>query len=712
MISWDTTRTLIERTLVFLILAIPVGFLKPASARQLPVDNEVYWFFQPVSQPEVPDVLDEAWVRNPIDAFVLAQLEARKIAPSPEADRRTLIRRATLDLLGLPPTTQAIELFVNDPAPDAYENLIDRLLDSPGYGERHARHWLDLVRYADSDGFKSDVLRPDMWRYRDYVIESFNNDKPYSRFVQEQLAGDELYPGDDAAMTATGYLRLWPYEDNQPDIRRHWEATLDDIADVSGDVFLGLSMKCARCHDHKFDAITQEDYYRFRAFFAAVSPWDDIRLGNEKTKLGYRKALATWEEMTAEIRTEMDAIRSEPWDRQWALAQSKLPLYMQEILQTTDRTPYQEQLARFANKLLTNRTEAAYEKGIKGRNKERWDELARQLSSFDVHKPRELDRIVAIRDLGPVAPATFLGGDPERQFLNPGYLSILATGDAYIGPVENVPESTGRRAALAKWLTDRENPLSARLMVNRLWQWHFGIGIVAAGNDFGELGGRPTHPRLLDWLARKFMDEGWSMKTMHRLMMKSATYRQSSARKNVQARSEDEENKLLWSMRSRRMDAEQLRDSMLVVSGEIDRKMGGPASAEEKTVRRSVYVLRKRNKPSTMMNSFDTPDLHNSCAVRDNTTTPIQALTLLNGSWAVSRAERFADRVLRGNGQSFEQRIKMAYRLALGRTPTEQEVLEALVFLESSGSTSETVRIAWIDFCHVLMNTNEFIYIH
>lgn len=713
MLHFCMNRILIEQILIRWVIALSVSLLGSVSSSQgFSVEDDVYWFFQPISHPKVPAVENDAWVRNPIDAFILAQHEAHKITPSPEVDRRTLIRRATLDLLGLPPTMRAIDEFVSDPDPNAYEKLIDRLLDSPRYGERYARHWLDLVRYADSDGFKSDVLRPDAWRYRDFVIDSFNQDKPYARFVKEQIAGDELYPGDDDAKKATGYLRLWPYEDNQPDFRRHWEATLDDIADVSGDVFLGLSMKCARCHDHKFDAITEEDYYRFRAFFAAISPWDDIRLGDENAVLAFRQQLATWESMTAEIRNEMDAIKADSWEKQWALARGKLPPYMHEILDKAERTPYEEQLARFAVKMMTHRSEVAYEKGIKGEKKKRWDELKKRLSSYATHAPKELDRVAAIRDVGAVAPLTYLGGDSKRQLVMPGYLSILAPGDAKIDPIVNVVETTGRRAALARWLTDGENPLTARLMVNRLWQWHFGAGIVASSNDFGELGGQPSHPKLLDWLARKFVQEQWSIKAMHRLIMTSATYRQSSAQQNAAAMVVDAENNLLWAMRSRRMDAEQLRDSILFVSGEIDTEMGGPAVAEEKTARRSIYVLNKRNKLATMMNSFDTPDLHNSCAMRDNTTTTIQALTLLNGAWAVSRAERFADLVLSDDGVSVEERIANAYRLALGRAPTQQDIADAHSFLKTADSQNEANRTAWVDFCHVLMNTNEFIYIH
>ena len=687
--------------------------LLASSSEEFPNEDEAYWFFEPIAQPAVPEVRDGQWVRNPIDAFILARLEAKAITPTPEAGRRILIRRATLDLLGMPPTPQQIDDFIKDPAPDAYEKLIDRLLDSPRYGEHYARHWLDLVRYADTDGFKSDVLRPNAWRYRDYVIESFNRDKPYARFVREQLAGDELYPGDDDAKKATGYLRLWPYEDNQPDMGRHWEATLDDIADVSGDAFLGLSMKCARCHDHKFDPITQRDYYAFRAFFAAISPWDDIRLGDEKMRDAYLEQTAAWEAMTDGIRSEMDVVKAKSWETQWALARGKLPPYMHEILDKTDRTPYEEQLARFGLKMIIHRTKNGYKNGIKGDGKKRWKELEQKLASYKEYKPRELERVAAVRDVGGVAPLAYVGGAEGHQLVKPAYLSILAHGDAKIDKIANNAATTGRRAALALWLTDGENPLSVRVIVNRLWQWHFGRGIVASSNDFGRLGKLPTHPELLDWLSRKFVEEGWSLKAMHRLMMTSAVYRQDSVREDAEAaEAMDAENDLWWRMRGRRMDAEQLRDSILFVSGELEFEMGGPAVAEEKSARRSIYVLNKRNKRNTMMNAFDTPDLHNSCAMRDVTTTPIQALALLNGEWTVSRAERFAALVLSDEKAGVEQRIARAFRMALGRMPADQDIVEVRALLEAAGSQKKSLRSAWVDVCHVLLNTNEFIYIN
>ena len=688
--------------LVCLLNLTSIGFAEERSQ-----DALSKWVFRPLERPSVPEIRNSDWVRNPIDSFILSRLEENGIDPTPEADRRTLIRRASFDLLGLPPTANEVSEFVNDPRPDAYERLVDRLLNSPRYGERYARHWLDLVRYADSDGYKADVLRPNAWRYRDYVIESFNSDKPYSRFVEEQIAGDELYPHNDDAKRATGYLRLWPYEDNQPDMGRHWGAILDDITDVSSDVFLGLSMKCARCHDHKFDPISQEDYYSFQAFFSAISPWEDVYLGGPEADRLYEKELAVWEEQTANVRSEIDRIESVAYKKGWDAAFAKLPPYIQEIVMQKERTSYEEQLARFANKMMGWRTNKDIAKNVPKDKVDQWKTLHEELAKFDSIKPEERERVSSVRDVSGTPPSTYVASKRGEGEVAPAYLSVLNLEKPKIEPIPGNPNTTGRRATLAKWLTDPSNSLSARVMANRIWQWHFGSGIVASSNDFGSLGERPSHPQLLDWLAQKFIDDGWSLKSMHRLVMTSGTYRQGSIRRNEIAEQIDPNNKLVWRMPVRRMDAEQLRDSMLLVSGEIDSTMGGPGVSEEKSARRSIYVVNKRNKLRTMMNSFDTPDLHNSCHARDVTTTPLQALTMMNGEWVLSRAERFADYLQNLESDGVEERIVTAYEVALGRVPEIEEMQLAQGFLGESANSE-----AWTDFCHILINTNEFIYIN
>ena len=689
---------------VLALLSAPAQLIQ---AEEVTQQDEALWAFQPLSDPPTPEVDGEEWNRNPIDAFVLSKLEEFGLKPTLEADRQTLIRRASLDLIGLPPTPEEVALFVNDTRSDAYERLIDRLLDSPRYGERYARHWLDLVRYADSDGYKADQLRPNAWRYRDYVIESFNEDKPYSQFVEEQIAGDELYPHDDAAKKATGYLRLWPYEDNQPDMGRHWAAILDDMTDVTGDVFLGLSMKCARCHEHKFDPISQEDYFKLQSFFAAISPWEEVYLGGQETEEAYEKQLAVWEDKTARLRTEIAEIEAASLKKGWDAAFAKLPPYVQEIVLKDSRTPYEEQLARFAEKMIGWRSNKDLQKNIAKEDADEWKELQSQLAEFDAFRPTERERVSSVRDVGGTSPKVYLEQKGKKREVTPGYLSILGLDDPEIKPLPGNPNTTGRRAALASWLTNDSNQLSTRVIANRLWQWHFGQGIVKSSNDFGFLGDRPSHPELLDWLARRFVEEGWSLKSMHRLIMTSATYRQGSVNSNELAERVDADNRLLWRMPVRRMDAEQLRDSMLYVGGEMNLEMAGPGVSEEESVRRSIYVLNKRNKLRTMMNKFDTPDLHNSCHLRDVTTTPLQALSLMNGDWPLARAEALAERLMEIPSDGVEERIVSAYEIALGRNPEVEEIQLAQSFLERPASSE-----AWIDFCHVLLNTNEFIYIN
>ncbi len=692
--------------LVVILAACGYGAGGQASEKD-PESEQAYWAFQPLAHPTIPETQNSDWVRNPIDAFVLKRLEEANLKPATEASRRTLIRRASFDLLGLPPTSDEVAAFVSDERPDAYERLIDRLLASPRYGERYARHWLDLVRYADSDGYKSDVLRPNAWRYRDYVIESLNSDKPYSRFVEEQIAGDELYPDSDDAKRATGYLRLWPYEDNQPDMGRHWGAILDDITDVSGDVFLGLSMKCARCHDHKFDPISQEDYYSLQAFFAAISPWEEVYLGGPDADRDYESKLADWEKMTASIRSDIDEIESVARQRGWDAAFAKLPPYVQEIVMLEERSPYEEQLARFAEKLMGWRTAKDIPKNIPKDRLDEWNSLKTQLSEYDTFKPKAREQVASVRDVGGIPPKTYIESRESEQEVAPGYLSVLNLEKPIIRPILGNPNTTGRRATLAKWLTDSSNSISARVIANRLWQWHFGSGIVASSNDFGTLGEPPSNPELLDWLAQTGIEKEWSLKSMHRLIMTSSTYRQSSVRKDTLAERIDPNNKLLWRMPVRRMDAEQIRDSMLFVSGEIDMSMGGPGVSEEESSRRSIYVVNKRNKLRTMMNSFDTPDLHNSCHVRDVTTTPLQALNMINGEWVLSRAERFAKYLLEYQSDEIGERIVTAYEVAFGRPPEVEEIQLAQAFFGESEHLD-----SWTDFCHILLNTNEFVYIN
>jgi len=670
-----------------------------------------FWSFQPVKDPPVP-VLDgtadlDSWCRNPIDRFVTAKLHEEGLTPAPEADRVTLIRRATFDLHGLPPTPAEVEAFVSDPAPDAYEKLIDRLLASPRYGERWGRHWLDLVRYAESDGFKQDAYRPNAWPYRDYVIGSFNDDKPYNRFVTEQLAGDETAPGDPDALVATGYLRHGVYEYNQRDVPKQWSQMLNDETDVTADVFLGLSMGCARCHDHKFDPILQTDYFRLQAFFAPMLPRDDLARASTAEQHQYESAKGHWDQETADIRAQMAPMEEKAAEKALGGAFNKFQPEMQAILRKSEkeRTPFEEQLAELAGRQVVDPSENAQPK-IAGADKSKYESLKEQLSHFDADRPKPLPRAMAMTDVGPVGPPTTVPDDPDHP-LEPGYPVVLESTALAIPPIVPSATSTGRRTALAQWLTDPANPLTTRVMVNRVWQYHFGRGLVETSSDYGRLGTPPTHPELLDWLACRFVEHGWSLKQLHRLIMTSATYRQAALRSTPEtARMKDPDDRWLWRMTPRRLEAEQVRDAMLLVSGELQSEAGGPPT-DPASARRSVYTKVLRNTRDPLLDVFDSPESFGSVPVRNVTTTATQALLMINGDWPLKRAAAFATRLRHDMGTSDPATLaEAAYRLAYGRRPGPQELDMAVAFLKS-GDKQEKL----IDFCHVLLNSNEFLYV-
>ena len=527
----------------------------PPTQKIFTAEDRAWWSFQPLRRPEVPDVDDGGWAKTPIDRFVFARLEAQGLEPAAEADRRALIRRLTFDLTGLPPTPEDVDAFVADPDPDAYEHLVDRLLDSPRYGERWARHWLDLVRYAESDGYNQDAYRPDAWRYRDYVIRSLNADKPYDRFLTEQLAGDEIAPGNLEMMVAVSYFRLGTYEYNQSDVRTHRADIINDITDVSADVFLGLGMGCARCHDHKFDPILQKDYYRFQAFFQPLIPRNDIPLASPDEVLAYQRPLADWDAVTAEIRAEIDEIERPQLEKLAHVGYKKIPPDVRPILDTSPerRTPHEQQLALYAGFLIQRECDKFKGTSLKGEVGERWKALQEQLARYEQDKPRPLPGVLTITDVGPIASPVVIPGDRSEEPIEPGFPTILDPRPARVFRLPGASNSTGRRATLAQWLTRSDNPLSTRVIANRIWQYHFGRGLVATSSDFGHLGEMPSHPELLDWLATEFVDQGWSLKTLHRLILTSATYQQTALRPAPKpARLGDPENRQLWRANTRR----------------------------------------------------------------------------------------------------------------------------------------------------------------
>lgn len=654
--------------------------------------DRAFWSFQPVKDVTPPELKEVgAWGANPIDRFVLAKLRAEGLSPAAEADRVTLIRRATFDLIGLPPTPAEIDAFVHDNSSDAYEKLIDRLLASPRYGERWAQHWLDLVRYAESDGYRQDAYRPNVWPYRDYVVKAFNQDKPYDRFITEQLAGDELASGDPDVVVATGYLRHSIYEYNQRDVPQQWTQTLNDVTDVTGDVFMGLSMGCARCHDHKFDPILQADYFRLQSFFTPMLPRNDLPLATKKEKEDYDRALAAWEKKTADVRHQLEEVEKPSIHSAQIAAIKKFPEDMQVILRKTpaERTPLEEQLAQLAERQIYDQNENAVPK-LKGAALEKFTALKKQLGEMEADRPKSLLRALVVSDVGTVAPPTIIPGDPSHP-VDPGSLTVLDHSLPFAAPVPT-PNSTGRRLALAKWLTEPGNPLTTRVMVNRIWQYHFGRGLVATSSDFGRLGTPPTHPELLDWLARQFVQDGWSIKKMHRLIMTSATYRQAALRPMPEvARLHDPEDRWLWRMGTRRLDAAQIRDAMLSVSGELITDAGGP-SAEPTAPKRTIYTKALRNTRDPVLDVFDSPDTFGSAPLRNVTTTANQALLMINGDWPLKRAAAFASR-LRREVKSADPYalVDAAYRNAYGREPEPQEREAAVKFLSRQVAGGEAV---------------------
>jgi hypothetical protein len=708
------------------------------------------WAWQTPIRPATPEVKRPNWAHNPIDSFILTKLEGKNLTPAPEADRPTLLRRVTFDLIGLPPSPEEIDAFVQDSAPDAYEKVVDHLLASPRFGERWATYWLDLVRYAESDGFKADDPRPQAWRYRDYVIKSFNDDKPYDRFVREQVAGDERSPDDADAWIATGFLRHYPDEYNAVNLEQRRQEILNDITDTTAQVFLGVTVGCARCHDHKYDPITQEDYYRLQAFFAGYQP-TERPVGDTKER---QERQREWEEKTAELRQRIAQLE-EPYRHQFHdKRKARFTNDLQAILDVPadQRTAMQRQLALMMEKQVQASSDEVG-KSMKPEIKKEWEDLAKQLAEFAKLKPPAPPTAMTMTDVGAQAAPTFLlrKGDWRRHGheVSPGSLSAIDKHNADIGAPPHGATTSGRRSVLADWLTDADNPLTARVIVNRLWQHHFGRGIVGSPSDFGVQGDPPTHPELLDWLANDFRENRWSLKAMHRLMVTSATYRQAS-RSSPAAVKADPDNKLFGRMNRRRLEGEAVRDAMLAVSGRLNLKAGGPSinpelpaevgnlgnrwpiSTEAERDRRSVYVFVKRNLRYPMFAALDAPDSNETCARRNVTTTAPQALMLLNDRVSLENARAFAGRVLTDAGAEQDAVIDRAYRLALGRPPDQEELKLTRAFLdkqtillrarldEKNPPSSPlggpcVVDVAYsaavVDLCHSLLNLNEFLYL-
>lgn len=654
--------------------------IRPSDGEKISDEDRAWWAFQPLAKPDVPTNKDDTWSRNEIDRFVLHRMQSEGLTPASRADRRALIRRLYFDLVGLPPTPAEVAAFVADESPRAYEQLVDRLLASEQYGERWGRHWLDLVRYADSDGYRIDHYRPDAWRYRDYVITAFNDDKPYDRFVQEQLAGDELFPGDPQALVATGYLRQGIYEYNNRDVRGQWKTILEDVTDTTGDVFLGMGMQCAKCHDHKFDPILQKDYYRLQAFFAPILWRDDLVAMTADERAEHDQRLAKWEAKTADLRRQIDELEAPYRKRAARAAIKKFPADIQAMIDKPrdEQSPLEHQLAELALKQVDfeyTRLDRKFSSEVK----EKVLALRKQLSAFDSLKPEPLPTPMAVSDTGAAPPPTVIPGRSDEP-IAPGFLTILDAQPAEIATPPDLP-STGRRAALARWLTRPDNPLSTRVIVNRIWQHHFGKGLAANPSDFGRLGEQPSHGELLDWLTLRFVGDGWSFKTMHRLIVTSATYCQSTRHpQSAKFQTIDPENRFYWRGTTRRLDAEQIRDAMLAASGQLKVDQRGGPGVDPDVPRRSIYTRYMRNARDPLLDAFDLPQFFSSESSRNTTTTPVQSLLMINSQQMLRHASRLADRVAAA-GENDEQRVVAAWQLAYGRPPRDDERQLALKML-------------------------------
>ncbi|MEZ5362719.1 MAG: DUF1549 and DUF1553 domain-containing protein [Bryobacterales bacterium] len=688
-----------------------------------------YWAFQtPADTP--PPQSPSSWIRTPVDAFVLAKLDEAGLAPSPEAEPRQLVRRVYLDLTGLPPTPEQVSAFLDDPSPRAYEDLVERLMASPQYGERWALKWLDVVRYADTNGFEQDAFREQAWRYRDYVVRAFQNDKPYDRFLQEQLAGDEMFPGDRDALIATGFLRLGPRHvvGGNQDKEEARQEVLTEIAQSVGSGMLGLTVHCARCHNHKFDPIPQTDYYKLQAFFAPVE-LEDISIASAEEKSAYEKALESHKARLKPIQDKLAELEQPYKDQAFELNKQTLEPAFLAALETPEdkRSPEQEALAKDAKKQASPKW-YEYVPLIPKDVMERRTVLRKQMHAIDLEKPDSPPAAFAVRNTSEEPPTTYVLkiGD-YRHKLDPVPAGFLEA----VGPLGiDVPQGAeGRRTALAKWITRPEHPLTARVMANRIWQFRMGGGLVDDANNFGLLGGAsPSHPELLDFLAENFIQMGWSVKAIDRMVVLSAAYRQSSAIDPAKA-AKDADNKLYWRANRRRLEAEAIRDSILAVSGELNSEVGGkpiripiepeiydliftegepdnlwsvtPDPAQHN--RRSLYLINKRTIRFPLLANFDQPDTMSSCAVRPTSTHALQALAMLNSDFITKQSRAFARRLQKDCGDDRSCQIEQAYALTLARKPTQEERSLAAEFF----ADNET-RLS--DFCLALVNRNEFVY--
>ncbi len=825
-----------------------------------------HWAFTPISHAAVPEPAAElrAWVRNPIDSFVLARLERDGLQPAPMADPVALIRRISFDVTGLPPTPEDVQAFVADPSEAAYTALVDRLLASPHYGEQWGRHWLDLVRFAETNSFERDADKPHAWRYRDYVIRSFNEDKPFDQFAREQLAGDEIDPPTPESMVATGYYRLGLWDDEPSDPEQLKYDTLDDMVKTTSQVFLGLTLDCARCHDHKIDPLLQSDYYRFLAFFHNIKPMqtsgkniERVLFANDEERGSFQRQRRDWrvrrDRLTSEVRQfengfaaavppgsdlvpplDLEQIRYRYFEGSWTelpdfaalkpkaagwlgdtflslsprLRDGAFGLELRALLRVPKEGTYTFMLdADDGVRLTVDGRRVVERDGLHevgdpqegslelpaGRVPLRLDyfqqgeKIGLELSwsgpglekrslvaaDHDRHPPRPAEfvlqhgeavfagpvmaahrsricawqaalesepvppKVLCVTENGPTAPVThvLIRGNPHApaEAVEPGYPVILGGQDAEIPTPDLTAATSRRRLALAGWLMRGDHPLVPRVLANRIWQYHFGRGLVRSPNNFGLGGDAPTHPELLDWLATSLVSNGWRIKSLHRTILLSSTYRMST-QVPPRAHAMDPQNQALSHFDMRRLTAEELRDALLAVSGRLNLKMFGPGfypeipaevlagqsrpgdgwgkSTEEEQARRSIYIHVKRSLLTPLLESFDLAETDNSCPVRFVTTQPTQALGLINGGYLHQQAGWLADRLRKEAPQGVDQQIERGFRLATGRSPSPEETEELSGLLrdlqQQFGLSADQ---ALQRLCLVLLNLNEFLYL-
>jgi Protein of unknown function (DUF1553)/Protein of unknown function (DUF1549) len=679
-----------------------------------------WWSFQPVHRPAVPD-----GTTHPVDGLIRQGQLKLGLTPSPEADRATLIRRLSFDLRGLPPGPTEIDAFQSDSRPDAYERLVDAFLASPSYGIRWATPWLDLARYADSAGFEEDARRPNAWRYRDWVVDALNADMPYDRFVGLQLAADELAPDEPRHKAALGFLRCGPSVGNERGEKVRMDE-LDDIVTTTSSAFLGLTIGCARCHDHKSDPIPTEDYYRLVAVFAPAR-FAEIPLATDAEVAGVRVASGPIDEAQDAARVEALAITRPARERLERVRVAALPDEWRRAVEAGRlRSLSRPDQAAIEARLAVS--DADIEATLSTSDRSKLAECRARIERLEASRPpRPADAPGVLESSPRAAPVhVLIRGDVARK------ASVVRAGPPRVlngGRVDDfndsiVGTSSRRRAALANWITDPKNPLTARVEVNRIWQGHFGTGLVRTPSDFGATGDPPALPELLDWLASEFVARGWSRKAIHRLIVTSATYRQSS-RVQDEAKRLDPEETLHWRYPLRRLDAEVIRDAMLWCAGTLNDRQGGPGvfpPIDPRVVRsgniprwpldardgpdvwrRSLYLFRMRSVPIPLLESLDAPDRAQSCPSRSRTTVPTQALTLLNSPFVIEQSRRFAARVAREAGPNPEAQIKLAFRLATGKAPSTGQIQMALDYLAGAGELA--------GLCHALFNSNAFLYL-